>query len=224
MSVTMKATLATLAGLLAAAPLGAEERAGRATAVQQQAFQATGSVGFPVRKHDEIFQQARVYTKQYGTIEIRLEDGAKLTVAPNASLVIDEYVFAGPARPGVLALSLGRGAIRMISGRMPKAGVAVTTPVATIGVRGTTIWVSAVSDRETQVWVTKGIGTVTTRDSAETYELTAPAHATCSASGCELGDEPPVPVINPLGGGADGGDGAGADPGPERDGRGEGEP
>ncbi|QIE57659.1 FecR domain-containing protein [Pikeienuella piscinae] len=220
MSVITKAAVAAIATLLVATPLGAQERAGRATAVQPAAFQATGAVGYAVKKNAEIYQQARVYTKQYGTIEIRLEDGTNLTVAPNASLVIDDYVFAGETRPGSLALSLSRGAIRMVSGRMPKDGVAVTTPVATIGVRGTTIWVSAASEQETEVWVTDGIGIVSTRDSAEVYELTAPAHATCSASGCEVGGSPPVPMINPLGRGTGAGGGFGGDrePEPEREG------
>lgn len=217
MSATTTAAVAVLAALSVAAPLSAQERAGRATAVQPAAFQATGAVGFAVKKNADIYRQARIYTKQYGTIEIRLEDGTNLTVAPNASLVIDDYVFAGESRPGSLALSLSRGAMRLVSGRMPEEDVSVTTSVATIGVRGTIIWVNAVSDQETQVWVTEGIGTVSTNDSTTVYELTAPAHAICSAGGCELGGSPPVPVINPLGYNANVGGGAGLNGKPERD-------
>lgn len=211
--------LITLGVVLAAAPVGAQERAGRAVKVQQQAFQASGLAGHPLDTGAEIFQQARVYTKQYGSIEIKLEDGASLTVAPNASLVIDEYVFAGETRPGSIALSLARGAIRMISGRMPKDGVSITTPVATIGVRGTVFWVDAVSDDETQIWVTEGVVTAAPKQSGDQFEFTAPSHATCSAVSCaQAAAVPPVPATFPLGGGGSRGDGPSQEDRPERGG------
>ena len=194
----------------AAGAAGAAERAGRAIAVQQDALQAEGAVGFPIDAGAEIFRNARVYTKQYGTAEIRLEDGTALTVAPNASVVIDNYVFAGAGRPGSLALSLGRGAMRMVSGRMPKEGVAVSTAIGTIGVRGTDFWIEAPNDDLIRLWVLEGVVTAAPTNSATVFEFAAPAFATCSAGGCEAGDAPPVPVTNPLGGG---GGGAVGDPG-----------
>ncbi|WP_340109502.1 FecR family protein [Pikeienuella sp. HZG-20] len=207
--------LIMLGAVMTAAPVGALERAGQVSTVQQQAFQASGQVGFTVEKGADIFQQARVYTKQYGSIEIRLEDGTNLTVAPNASLVIDEYVFAGDAKPGVIALSLARGAIRMISGRMPEDGVSIKTSVATIGVRGTTFWVNAISDEETQLWVTEGAVTATATQSGERFEFAAPSHVTCSAVSCVAGGTPPVPATFPLGDAGGGGDGPGDDGGGE---------
>ncbi|MEX2518872.1 MAG: FecR family protein [Paracoccaceae bacterium] len=208
---TIKAHVAAtvIAAATFASPLAAQERAGRATAVQPDAFQAAGIAGLPVGKNDAILRQARVYTKQHGTIDIRLEDGTNLTVAPNASLVIDDYVFAGPQRAGTLALSLSRGAVRMVSGRMPKDGVAITTPVATIGVRGTDFWVNAANADLIELWVTEGVVTAAPTQSDAVFEFPAPAYATCSVSGCQTGDAPPVPVTNPLGGAG----GGGGDPG-----------
>lgn len=201
--------LAAIAALFAGGA-GAAELAGRAVAVQQDALQAEGQVGFPIEAGAEIYRQARVYTKQYGTAEIRLEDGTSLTVAPNASVVINDYVFAGAGRPGSLALSLGRGAMRMVSGRMPKEGVAIATGIGTIGVRGTDFWIEAPNDDLIRLWVLEGVVTAAPSNSATVFEFAAPAYATCSAGGCEAGDAPAVPAVNPLGGGAGGGVG---DPG-----------
>lgn len=209
---------ALTAAVMIAGPLAAAERAGRATAVQQQAFQASGAVGHMVAANDDIFRQARIYTKQYGTLEITLTDGGKLTVAPNAALVIDDYVFAGDTRPGSLAVSVTRGAMRLISGRMPKADVALSTPIATIGVRGTTIWVSVVNDDRTEVWVTDGAGAVTLSANGQAYELAAPAHAICSPESCVMDDEPPAPVLFPVGGGASGEGPGGSSGGGQSDG------
>jgi hypothetical protein len=69
---------------------------------------------------DEIYRDARVYTKQYGSMDIQLEDGTNLVISPNSSLVIDEYVYAGAGSAGSLAISLTRGAMRMVSGKMEK--------------------------------------------------------------------------------------------------------
>ncbi len=209
--------LAATAALLAilAAPASAQ-LAGRATAVQPDALQAIGPVGQPVSVGDEILKQARVYTKQYGTMEIKLEDGTMLTVAPNASLVIDDYVFAGPSRPGRLALSLARGAMRVASGRMPSEAVAINTPTATIGVRGTAFWLDAAPDA-VRIWVTEGTVTAAPTGTAETYAFDAPAFATCSATGCERGDAPALPTVNPLGGGGSAGIGGAGEDLDERD-------
>lgn len=212
------ASVALVAATLAADPLAAAERAGRATAVQPDALQATGPIGHPVETNDDIFTKARVYTKQYGTLEITLTDGGKLTVAPNAALVIDDYVFAGEGSPGSLAVSVSRGAMRLISGRMPSADVQIATPIAAIGVRGTTIWVSVVNDDRTEVWVTDGAGAVTLSANGQAYELAAPAHAICSPESCVMDDEPPAPVLFPVGGGASGEGPGGSSGGGQSDG------
>lgn len=207
---SLKGIVSTAAGLsIIAGAAHAADRAGRVTAAQPQAFQAEGVVGHVVKTGSEIFQQARVYTKQYGTMEIMLEDGSQLTVAPNSSIVIDEYVFAGERRPGALGISLARGAMRMVSGRMPKDGITVKTPVATIGVRGTAFWVNAASPELIELWVTEGAVAAAPSATDTVFEFTAPAYATCTASDCQAAAPPPTPAINPLGGG-NGGDG---DPG-----------
>lgn len=172
-------------GCALAGAADAAERAGLVTASQPQAYQAEGSVGFEVFPGTEIFRNARLYTKQYGTIDVRLDDGTNLTVAPRSSLLIDDFVFAGERRPGSLALSLTRGAVRMASGRMPKHAVGVETPVAHIGVRGTEFWVNTVNENLIEIWVTEGAVIATPVQSEETFEFTAKTYATCTATACK---------------------------------------
>jgi len=80
--------------------MSAADRAGVAERVQNDAFQSTRGLGLPVKMHDEVFQNAEVYTKQYGTMDVMLDDGTSLTVAPNSSITIDEYVYAGQQSAG----------------------------------------------------------------------------------------------------------------------------
>lgn len=182
---------------LVAPPLVAQERAGKAVQVQQDAFQAISSRGDPVSTGSEIIKNARVYTKQYGTMDIRLEDGTNLLVAPNASIVIDDYVFTGRDSGNSFGISLTRGALKMVSGRMPKDAYGVTTPVATIGIRGTEFWLDAEDPDLLQIWVLDGSVVARPSQSSTEFVFDAPAYATCSATSCQAGEAPPVPDSYP---------------------------
>lgn len=195
---THKLMLGAVALMVVGSGSIAQERAGITLKVQPDAFQAIGSLGTALGVRDEIYRDARIYTKQYGSMDIQLEDGTSLIVTENSSLVIDEYVYAGPGTAGSLAISLSRGAMRMVSGKMTKPSYAIKTPVATIGVRGTTFTLS-VTDQETGVWVQDG--TVVATAGGQDFVLDAPVFASCDGGGCQTGDAPPVPTGYPLGGG-----------------------
>jgi len=183
---------------LGAADVIAADRAGVAERVQNDAFQSTTGVGLAVKQDDDVFQNAKVYTKQYGTMEVLLDDGTSLTVAPNSSLTIDEYVYAGRQTAGSLSLSLAKGAVRFVSGRMTSDSYKVQTQVATIGVRGTTFWLNERSDGNLEVWTIDGTVTAAPVNSSQTFTFDAPSYAVCSDAGCEQGDAPPVPATFPL--------------------------
>lgn len=74
-------------------------------------------------------------------VTIRFDDGQMLALTSNSNLMIDEYRF-NPHKPeeGGIITSLFRGGMRMVTGLIGKAtpeSVKTTTPVATIGIRGT---------------------------------------------------------------------------------------
>ena len=77
-------TITAAALSLGAAEVGAADRAGVAERVQNDAFQSTVGIGFPVKQYDDVFQNAKVYTKEYGSMDVALDDGTTLTVAPNS--------------------------------------------------------------------------------------------------------------------------------------------
>lgn len=189
-----KLMIGAAALMITSGGLVAQERAGITLKVQPDSFQAIGSVGTALGVRDEIYRDARVYTKQYGSMDIQLEDGTSLVISPNSSLVIDEYVYAGAGSPGSLAISLSRGAMRMVSGKMAKPSYSIKTPIATIGVRGTSFTLD-VNEQKTDVWVDEGV--VETSVAGQLYELVAPAFASCGAGGCEVGPPPPVPATYP---------------------------
>lgn len=79
----------------------------------------------------------RVTTKANDRAHVVFLDGTALTVGPNSVLVIDKYVYDPNRKTGEMALSTTKGVFRFVGGSISKnSEVVVTTPSATIGIRG----------------------------------------------------------------------------------------
>ena len=64
-------------------------------------------------------------------------DGTSLTVGPNAELRIDRFVFDPSSATGQLDVTLGKGVLRMVGGKISKTrAVTVNTPGGSTGIRG----------------------------------------------------------------------------------------
>lgn len=93
-----------------------------------------------------------------GRLQLRMADGAFIALQPQSLLRIDEYVVAGQGageERGLLGLL--RGGLRTITGsigRVNRSAYRLTTPTATVGIRGTEFAASA--DGGTRVSVTEG--------------------------------------------------------------------
>jgi len=126
-----------LLGLLVAAALGtpalAAEKVGEAVSIT---VQVTGQAG-PIAKGGDIHRDERIRTNAVGVGAFLFEDGTKLAVGPNSSVVIDKYVYAGGSTAKKLTLGATKGALRWISGKSDHSAYKITTPSGTLGVRGT---------------------------------------------------------------------------------------
>ena len=82
----------------------------------------------------------QVQTANASMLQILLLDRSNFTVGSNARVTIDRFVYDPQRSASAVGASVARGAFRFISGRsihnMP-GKTAITTPVASIGVRGT---------------------------------------------------------------------------------------
>lgn len=93
-----------------------------------------------------------------GRLQMRMADGAYIALQPQSLLRIDEYAVGAPGAAeerGLLGLL--RGGLRTITGsigRVNRGAYRLTTPTATVGIRGTEFAASA--DGGTRVSVTEG--------------------------------------------------------------------
>jgi hypothetical protein len=64
-------------------------------------------------------------------------DGTTLTIGPSSSMTIDKFVYDPTTQKGELAVNATKGVFRIIGGRISKTStITVTTPSATMGIRG----------------------------------------------------------------------------------------
>lgn len=80
-----------------------------------------------------------IETGASGELHMKMDDGGYIAVRPNTVIKVEQYVANGDASDSAV-FSLFRGAMRSLTGWIGKLnpkGYRVTTPTATIGIRGT---------------------------------------------------------------------------------------
>ena len=96
-----------------------------------------------------------------GRVQMRMTDGAFISLQPNTEFGIKEYKFAGKADGSENAFySLVKGAMRTVTGligRVNRNKYLVSTPTATVGIRGTGGLIQILQDGATLVQGTSGI-------------------------------------------------------------------
>jgi hypothetical protein len=133
LSRVVAAAVALSAGFSIAATLAMAETVGKAVSVKTR---VTGDRG-ELKRADPVSRDERIRTNNIGLGQFQFVDGTKLAVGPNSSIVIDEYVLGERNRVKKLSINATKGAFRWISGKSPSSAYEITTPVGSLGVRGT---------------------------------------------------------------------------------------
>ena len=110
------------------------ERAGAAVVQAGTAGQAgQAKVG------DLVYQGDAVATGADGKVGINFTDGSSFNLSSNARMVLDEFVYDPNSTSNASLFNLTKGTFTFVAGKVAKTGdMKVDTPVATMGIRGTT--------------------------------------------------------------------------------------
>ena len=95
-----------------------------------------------VAEGDPVFQGDVVITGENGAIDIEFADFSTFSLGGDGRMVLDEMIYDPVAQEGEFALSVVSGTFSFISGNIAKTSpdaMVLDTPVATIGIRGTTV-------------------------------------------------------------------------------------
>ena len=147
------------AGLAASAD--AATVVGKVARVQGEvsASAAGGRVALPIGS--PVHRDQAIETGANARLEIVFVDGTTFTVGEKSKVTIDRFVFDPGGTRNALRLAVV-GPFRFISGKLGKAigsNVSITTPFATMGIRGTDVWGGPI-DNQFGVFLADGIVTV----------------------------------------------------------------
>ncbi|HYW65047.1 MAG TPA: FecR family protein [Bradyrhizobium sp.] len=116
----------------------AQERIGRAAVIRNDVSKISPRV-VQISTGDEVFRDETVRTAADSDAKFVLRDDTNLSLGPSSTLKLDRAVFSGQTSAGDIAIKLSAGAFRFITGNSAKESYKIVTPLATIGVRGTTL-------------------------------------------------------------------------------------
>jgi hypothetical protein len=174
-----------LAGPALAEPVGRVDHVENSVTAEQAGARRALAV-------DDALDRADVLTSgDAARLQATLEDDTRITLGENAVLRIDAFLYAPEAGDGALALRVLEGTFLFVGGRVedvPGATVTISTPFATMGIRGTTVWGGPL-DGAFAVYVSEGEVTVT--NAGQTVTL-GPGEGTTMADPAS----PPGPVTD----------------------------
>jgi hypothetical protein len=135
----LKSTTSVLALFIAVGPAMAQQ-VGTATAVNPKTESAPpGGSTTTLTVGARVVHKERIHTSPSGSVQLLFLDKSTLNIAPNTSLVIDEFVYDPASGSGHMLTKLTQGTLQYIGGKLSHDGaVTITTPAATLGIRGGT--------------------------------------------------------------------------------------
>jgi hypothetical protein len=118
--------------------LSAPEQIGLAVVIRNDVSQVEPKIS-KIVNGDDIVRDELVRTNMDSSAKFVLRDSTNLLLGPNSTLKLDKAVFAGEKGVGDIAVKLAVGSFRFITGNLAKESYVINTPLATLGVRGTTL-------------------------------------------------------------------------------------
>jgi hypothetical protein len=145
--------------LMFAVPASAEPEVG--TVAQREFLGALGTRESG-EQHDLYFNESvysneAVETGATSATNLRFLDNTNLYVGASSRVVLDRFVYDPEQRLGDVAISFGKGAFRFITGNIEnKENVSLSTPTATMTIRGTELLIFVLSDGTSEINVLEG--------------------------------------------------------------------
>ena len=129
---------AVLSDYLVGSALAAAEQIGLAVVVRNDVKRVEPTVA-KIMQGDDIIRDEVVQTSADSNAKFVLKDSTNLMLGPNARLKLDRAVFSDEKTVGDISIKLAVGAFRFVTGTSAKESYSISTPIATLGVRGTTL-------------------------------------------------------------------------------------
>jgi hypothetical protein len=128
---------------------------GKTTEVARKASADASGARRELELGSDVAARETIVTDKVGKAAFRFLDNTQLSVGPNSSIRLDDFVFGQPSDPSSFVIRATRGVFRFATGRGDHEGYRIQTPVSTLGVRGTQFDVS-IEGKQVRVSVLEG--------------------------------------------------------------------
>jgi hypothetical protein len=139
MKIRALASFILVAALAVSSIAIAEDSSGMVVASRGEVIAMSNGGSRELKQGDFVYVKDEIMTTNRSFVVLQFEDGAKVTVRPDSTLIIEQYLYNGDSGDEA-ELNLVSGGLRVITGAMAKSNpenYKVRTPVALMGVRGT---------------------------------------------------------------------------------------
>jgi len=109
---------------------------------------------------DDVFSNENVNTGANSAARFIFRDDTMLSIGASSSVTLDNFIFDSDASKSQVAMSMSKGVMRFVSGKLPKNLYSIRTPTALIGIRGTILVITVAANGLTNVSVIEGTATV----------------------------------------------------------------
>jgi hypothetical protein len=116
-----------------------EEPIGNVATVTGNASVVRNNETTPLKVKDDIYLNDVVQTTANSTLGITFNDATTFSLKANAQITIDTYVYEEGGKQNAGVFDVAKGTVAFVAAAVAKTGdMKITTPTATLGIRGTT--------------------------------------------------------------------------------------
>ena len=138
-----------LLAAVAAPRAQAQVRIGEAAVIHNQVV--NDATAGQINVGDNVMRDETVRTGADSAARLVMADSTNVSLGANATLKLDRSIFNDERTYRDIAIRLASGAFRFVTGHSAKTAYKITTPLATIGVRGTILDILSERGRTTVV-------------------------------------------------------------------------
>lgn len=123
-----------------AQPAADDDSIGQVSAVQGSAtVTRTGAAAVALKTSDSIYKGDTLATGANASLGVTFDDETTFSLSANSRIVVDEFVYQEGGNGNSAAYTVARGTVAFVASQVAKTGnMTITTPTATMGIRGTT--------------------------------------------------------------------------------------
>jgi hypothetical protein len=169
----LRALLVGVAGLALFTTAQAQSRIGVTQATENKPIgKPPGGVDRVLRVGTDVQANEIISTAANDRAHLVFLDGTTLTIGPSSQLTVDKFVYDPTTQKGELAVNATKGVFRVIGGRISKtSAITVTTPSATMGIRGGIMVFGVQASATTSIFVYGNSMTVTANGVTQTVTV-----------------------------------------------------